>query len=162
MSVYESSITNPKKQLEFYKQLSEQLQQENQQLKQMVNFGGITITNCPNCKKEITVNFCRETENYRKKYLNAVADYEMVMSELQELKKQLEEYKNSQSCSFVNICKNVKIANYNQQKEFIKYLEDYLNLFDNMNIDEQISYDIIEEILQKYKETIGVSDDKTN
>ena len=33
MSVYESSVTNPKKQLEFYKQLSEQLQQENQQLK---------------------------------------------------------------------------------------------------------------------------------
>lgn len=34
MSVYESSITNPKKQLEFYKDLSEQLQQENEQLKQ--------------------------------------------------------------------------------------------------------------------------------
>lgn len=42
-----------------------------------------------------------------------------------------------------------------QQKEFIKYLEDYLNLFDNMDIDEQISYDTIEEILQKYKEIIG-------
>lgn len=35
MSVYESSITNPKKQLEFYKDLSEQLQRENQQLKEM-------------------------------------------------------------------------------------------------------------------------------
>lgn len=33
MSVYETSITNPKKQLEFYKQLSEQLQQENAELK---------------------------------------------------------------------------------------------------------------------------------
>ena len=32
MSIYETSITNPKKQLEFYKQLSEQLQQENKQL----------------------------------------------------------------------------------------------------------------------------------
>lgn len=30
---YETSITNPEKQLEFYKQLSEQLQQENKQLK---------------------------------------------------------------------------------------------------------------------------------
>lgn len=28
MSIYEASITNPKKQLEFYKDLSEQLQQE--------------------------------------------------------------------------------------------------------------------------------------
>ena len=34
MSTYESSITNPKKQLEFYKQLSEQLQQENKILKE--------------------------------------------------------------------------------------------------------------------------------
>ena len=33
MSIYGTSITNPKKQLEFYKQLSEQLQQENEQLK---------------------------------------------------------------------------------------------------------------------------------
>lgn len=33
MSIYEASITNPEKQLEFYKQLSEQLQQENKQLK---------------------------------------------------------------------------------------------------------------------------------
>lgn len=32
MSIYEASITNPKKQLEFYKQLSEQLQQENKNL----------------------------------------------------------------------------------------------------------------------------------
>lgn len=31
--IYETSITNPKKQLEFYKDLSEQLQQENQELK---------------------------------------------------------------------------------------------------------------------------------
>lgn len=36
MSTYECSITNPKKQLEFYKQLSEQLQQENQQLKEEI------------------------------------------------------------------------------------------------------------------------------
>lgn len=32
MSIYEASITNPKKQLEFYKDLSEQLQQENNKL----------------------------------------------------------------------------------------------------------------------------------
>ncbi len=34
MSVYETNITNPKKQLEFYKDLSEQLQQENKILKE--------------------------------------------------------------------------------------------------------------------------------
>lgn len=47
-----------------------------------------------------------------------------------------------------------------QQKEFIKWLEDYLKLFDNMDIEEQASYDTIEEILQKYKSIIGVSDEK--
>lgn len=34
MSTYETSITNPKKQLEFYKQLSEQLEQENKILRE--------------------------------------------------------------------------------------------------------------------------------
>lgn len=36
MSTYESSITNPKKQLEFYKDLSEQLEKENQELKKQL------------------------------------------------------------------------------------------------------------------------------
>lgn len=38
MSIYEASITNPKKQLEFYKDLSEQLQQENEKLKDNWNY----------------------------------------------------------------------------------------------------------------------------
>ena len=43
----------------------------------------------------------------------------------------------------------------NQQKEFIKWLEDYLNLFDYRDIDEQAGYDMLEEILQKYREITG-------
>ena len=46
----------------------------------------------------------------------------------------------------------------NQQNEFIKWLEDYLNLFDYRDIQEQAGYDMLEEILQKYREVIG--DDK--
>ena len=38
MSVYETDITNPKKQLEFYKDLSEQLQKENQVLKKQLEY----------------------------------------------------------------------------------------------------------------------------
>ena len=57
MSVYESSITNPKKQLEFYKDLSEQLQQENQQLKedyQVLRTTNISLNDLVNsCQKEI-------------------------------------------------------------------------------------------------------------
>ena len=36
MSTYESSITNPKKQLEFYKDLAEQLLEENKNLKRQL------------------------------------------------------------------------------------------------------------------------------
>lgn len=36
MSICEASITNPKKQLEFYKDLSEQLQRENKNLKKII------------------------------------------------------------------------------------------------------------------------------
>ena len=43
----------------------------------------------------------------------------------------------------------------NQQKEFIKWLEDYLNLFDYRDIQEQAGYDMLEEILSKYREIIG-------
>lgn len=85
--------------------------------------------------------------------------------ENQELKKQLEEInKMIEKCGFVNI--EQVMLNYcgllTQQKEFIKWLEDYLKLFDNKDIYEEGSYDTIEEILSKYKEIIGVSDDKTN
>lgn len=37
MSTFEASITNSKKQLEFYKQLSEQLQQENKKQKEVID-----------------------------------------------------------------------------------------------------------------------------
>lgn len=49
--------------------------------------------------------------------------------------------------------------NKTQQKEFIKWLEDYLNLFDKKDIYEEGSCDMLEEILQKYKSIIGVSDE---
>ena len=45
-----------------------------------------------------------------------------------------------------------------QQKEFIKWLEDYINLFDKKDIYEEGSCDMLEEILQKYRSIIG--DDK--
>lgn len=53
MSTYESSITNPKKQLEFYKDLSEQLEKENQELKEKVNKLEILIENL---KLGVTLN----------------------------------------------------------------------------------------------------------
>ena len=155
-----------------------------------------------------------ENKKLKKKYENAVADYETTMAEKEELKKhlevpetcnlktledyksyyedttreqiltdtyikycayvnlaheysklekQLENYKNSQSCSFINVCKNVKIANYNQQKEFIKYLEYEIKKLKERDIYQplqRMALAILEHNLQKYKSIIGVSDEK--
>lgn len=79
-----------------------------------------------------------------------------LLKENQELKKQLED---------MTLCRDIASGHreevqdreailLNQQKEFIKDLKGYLNLFDY----DQISCDMIEEILQKYREIIG--DDK--
>lgn len=89
--------------------------------------------------------------------------------ENQELKKQLEKANKKLYLCTPEVPQNLhgKYVSYvdlvnemyelkKQQQEFIKWLENYLNLFDNMDIDEQISYDTIEEILQKYKEIIGI------
>ena len=75
--------------------------------------------------------------------------------EAKELKKQLEEYKYSHSCSFVDTCKNVKITNYNQQKEFIEWLKAMNRMYQNeyKDIDTAEHYNCV---LKKYKEIIGV------
>lgn len=80
-----------------------------------------------------------------------------IQEENQELKKQLEEKENI-ACNWKDSCLEnagkIEILE-NQQKDFIKWLEDYLALLDTRDIYEEGSYDTIEEILQKYKEIIG-------
>lgn len=84
--------------------------------------------------------------------------------ENQELKKQLEETDRKLFLTKNELDMREKSIDnkLNQQKEFIKWLEDYLNLFDYRDIEEQAGYDMLEEILQKYKEIIGVKDEKDN
>ena len=156
MSVYETSITNPKKQLEFYKDLSEQLQRENQELKQKIN-----MYENPN---DLTLMFM---------YCN-----EKARDMIEELKKELKE-KND----FINKLQATKdrLDKYdyertNQQKEFIEYLESEINLFekymkniehsDRPHGDYPITYwsskyklNEAKEILSKYKEIIGIKDE---
>ncbi len=50
--------------------------------------------------------------------------------------------------------KQLEQENKRQQKQFIVWLENYLKLFDNTDIDQQGDYDMVEEVLQKYKELI--------
>ena len=109
----------------------------------------------------------KENQELKQKYLNAAADYETTMAEKNELKRQVEDISEELElvrCDLHN--RTSKRDRYerelneclSQQKEFIKYLEDYLKLFDNKDINEEGSYDTIEEILQKYKSIIGVSE----
>ena len=102
--------------------------------------------------------------------LNKVPDYNDLLKENQELKKQVEEYENelekadsiTQSCIFngkkeseisYRKCLNMLEKHNNQQKDFINFLED------NYKETQDIWYI---KILQKYKSIIGVSDEKEN
>ena len=67
MSAYETTISNPKKQLEFYKDLSEQLQQENRELKTLLK--GTT-----HCYDEEEHKQLRE-ENQKQKEIINVLDF---------------------------------------------------------------------------------------
>lgn len=124
---------------------------------------------CPLCY------FKKENQELKQKYLNAVADYETIMfekeqlnslvnscqEEIRQLKKQLEEYKHK---GLYNTClpystgyKKAIKEKENQQKEFIKYLEDDLK---EKYRDMGYRHNIFREILDKYEEIIGDIDDK--
>ena len=149
MSVYETSITNPKKQLEFYKELSEQLQRENQELKQKIN----TYEN-PN---DLTLMFMYCNEKARdmieelKKELKEKDDF---INKLQATKDRLDKYDYERT---------------NQQKEFIEWLERRLFLLRDVASElalgmcstdyQDAKIEVYQEILSKYKEIIGVKDE---
>lgn len=115
------------------------------------------------------ISLLDENQELKQKYLNAAADYETTMSELKELKKQLEQInKMIEKCGFVNI--EQVMLNYcgllTQQKEFIKWLEDEIekattNPYTKLSEYGMNRIHIYKEILQKYKEIIGVSDENT-
>lgn len=102
-----------------------------------------------------------ENQELKKKYENAVVDYETTMAENKELKKQVEN-KYEKVGTLTNELlyeENTKLIN--QQKEFINYLNSYIDLLnDKPDMLEETQKDILEEILQKYKEIIGVKDEK--
>ena len=129
----------------------------------------------------------KENQELNKKYLNAVADYETTMfekeqlnslvnscqEEIRRLKKQLEENKHKglyNTCLPYSTGYNKAIKDKEtQQKEFIEYMNKTIEELecDDVDDEEMKGYliqriDIYKEILQKYKEIIGVSDDKTN
>lgn len=96
-----------------------------------------------------------------------------IQKENQELKKQLENNSkiNVADHKYASTCEDKVIILENQQKEFIKYLEDEIKELQKTK-ETELDYDILrdvipellvfKDVLQKYKETIGVSDDRTN
>lgn len=153
MSTYESSITNPKKQLEFYKDLSEQLEKENQELKRQLREASLTI-------QEMT-----ERDIYCP---NGCDKLEKLLKENQKLKKQLSYEKKRASYWYNVTLSNAHIIQKNkiQQKEFIKWLENGIEKVKNTEfLDERIQRAGLiayNRCSQKYKSIIGVSDEKEN
>ena len=125
-----------------------------------------------------------QNDKLKKKYENAVSDYEKTMfekeqlnslvnscqEEIRRLKKQLEENKDKinwyENFEINKTIDKLRIKHNNQQKEFINYLEDLIKFYKNrdsyMVVDIHGSYDLnnielelLEEILQKYKSIIG-------
>lgn len=153
----------PKEDIETIQGYVEMIEKENQELKLELSGYRQAILN----NKEM-LGLKEQNEKLKKKYENAVADYETTMAEKNKLKKQVEntiEELELVRCDLHNRTSERDGAEKQndlykkQQQEFIKYLEDYLKLFDNKDIYEEGSYDTIEEILSKYKEIIGVSDE---
>lgn len=111
-----------------------------------------------------------KNQELKKQYENAVADYETAMAEKVELERQLEESKNPLKGIFAQVnddtllracgALQLKVDRYEtQQKEFVKYLEDESK---EVYRDGGLRQNIFKQILKKYKEIVGVSDEKEN
>lgn len=112
MSIYETSITNPKKQLEFYKQLSKQLQQENQKLNGAIQTYDILL------KANTEENQQLQEEL---KYTIGIVEHNRIISEknkeIHQLKKQIKEY---QKALDETMSEKIDIENnWNKLKDYI-------------------------------------------
>lgn len=100
----------------------------------------------------------KDTRNSRQRVANA-----KLLKENQKLKKQVEDTITSYTEEH-NLRHNSDLKLdilETQQKEFINYLNSYIDLLnDKPDMLEETQKDILEEILQKYKKIIGVSDEK--
>ena len=124
--------------------------------------------------KDELVDYCKEASQTISEldYKNRILE-----KENQELKKQVEEYKDNYNCLLkqkeqFEYIMSKQVDYQGQKKEFIKYLEDekdrliketshyYIDSFDRQHSVNETIYDEVDMILQKYKEIIGVSNEK--
>lgn len=87
-------------------------------------------------------------------------EYDLIVDERNQLKKQLEEYKDKinwyENFEVNKTIDKLRLKHNTQQKEFIKWLEDEIKLQEEIN--DKLLATGFEEVLQEYKEIIG--DDK--
>ena len=103
--------------------------------------------------KDVFIELFEEMENWKE--------------EVKELKKQLEEYENEPLTNKISridcVVSNIYSRNKNQQKEFIKWLENGIEKVKNTEfLDERIQgagLVAYNRVLSKYKEIIGVSNE---
>ena len=110
-------------------------------------------------KEEIT-NLSKDVDMWNAKYNDMFDENRMLKKQLEERPKEYVFIGNAQNKTrdFINQITKDNKEFKTQLKKFIKWLEDYINLFDKKDIYEEGSCDAIEEILQKYRSIIG--DDK--
>lgn len=110
-------------------------------------------------KTELGINewleLIKEDKNLNGAYISIYQYIYLVEKENQELKKQIEEKIKIGVADhkYASECEDKVIVLETQQKEFIKYLEDEIKLQEEIN--DKLLATAFEEILQKYKETIG-------
>lgn len=128
MSIYEASITNPKKQLEFYKDLSEQLQRENKKIKKQLEEINKMIEKCGFVNiEQVMLSYCgliAQQKEFIKWLEDEIQQQETVIADNQE---------KSYFLIYDDETEDLKLSS---QKAYIRRI-------------------ILEEILQKYKEIIG-------
>ncbi len=101
MSIYETSITNPRKQLEFYKDLSEQLQQENKRLNGVIQTYDILLKSNVEANKhlklinkehqQINGELRQANKLLNEQYIRLYKDYEQLKAQIEEYQKALDE-----------------------------------------------------------------------
>lgn len=125
--------------------------------------------------KEFNENELLFNELYEKtKHCGRVQFINLLMEKEREIKKLEEEYQIIDSKLFFTKyeldMRQKSIDNkLIQQKKFIEYLEDYIDALkqqketaEGLDIGEEHILMVLEEVLSKYKETIGVKDEKVN
>lgn len=129
MSIYETSITNPKKQLEFYKELSEQLQQENKRLNSAIQTYDILLKfNVESNNQLKLINQEHQQINGELRQANKLLNeqYIRLYKDYMQLKAQIEEY---QKALDETMYEKIDIENnWNKLKEWVnKHYDYYIN-----------------------------------